>query len=199
MKTKRILIAILVMIITIFLSNKVLAVEYYEIDYTDRSDIIEKVFNEWVEEFKGEKVPEEKRITDYKWRSFHTLESNPNKIKAMITFNVTAAFDNTTWKEENTCFIEMTNVDGEYQVDYIAEEPKGYDEFLERFEEYKKENPKTVQNTQIQGQETVNNLANQEIEKMSYGIIIVCSVVLAVIVFIIVRRVFFGTGQKNIS
>lgn len=159
------------------------------IDYTDRSKIIEKAFSEWIESFKSENIPEEKRILDYEIHMIGTSESNPNKIRATVEFVITPiSKENTTWEylepkdsvwqKRNICFIEMTNVDGEYKVDYIGETPKDYDKFLERFEEYKKTQPQTVENVQIQGQKTENNLANQEIEKMSHTIMIGCSICL---------------------
>ena len=41
---------------------------------------------------------------------------------------------------------------GEYQLEYIRETPEGYDEFAQRFEEYKKTHEQEeVSNTQIQG------------------------------------------------
>ena len=42
-----------------------------------------------------------------------------------------------------------------------------------------------VENVQIQGEETDNQLANQEIEKMSNGIVIGCSVVLLIVICLV--------------
>ena len=195
---KKILSIIMILIIILAISNKVLAVEYREIDYTDRYDIITKAFSEWMDTFKSETTPENKRILDYQIGMVGTSESNENKIRATIEFKVTPfSKENTEWNyteqpesrtingrefteylDNNICFLEMTNVNGEYQIDYIAETPKGYDEFLTRFEEYKANLPKTVTTETIQGQKADTNLATPEIEKMSHGIFIGCGIVL---------------------
>ena len=208
MNMKKILSIMIIFIVTLVISNKVMAIEYREIDGTDRYDIIAKAFSEWMDTFKIENTPEDKRILDYQIGAVGTSESNKDKIKATIEFNVTPfSKENTQWnyteevetiirngeefKEsppDNICFLEMTNVDGEYQVDYIAETPEGYDEFLTRFEEYKANLPKTETTETIQGQKIENNLMNQEIKKMSDTIMIGSSIVLiAMISFIIVK------------
>ncbi len=199
---KKIFSIIMTFIVILAISNKVLAVEYREIDHTDRYDIITKAFSEWMDTFKSETTPENRRILDYQIGSVGTSESNKNKIRAHIEFRIVPfSKENTEWNysekpetimrngrefseylDRNICFLEMTNVNGEYQVDYIAETPKGYDEFLTRFEEYKANLPKTVTTETIQGQKTDTNLATQEIEKMSNGIFIGCGIVLVLTV-----------------
>lgn len=203
MRMKKMLSIIMIFIITLAISNKAMAVEYREIDYTDRSDIITKAFSEWMDTFKGEDTPENKRILDYQIGGMGISELNKNKIRATVEFKVMPfSKDKTEWnytevpekrtingqefvisQDDNICFLEMTNVNGEYQVDYIAETPKGYDEFERRFEEYKQTHPQEkVESIQIQGQEINNNLANQEIEKMSHIIVVGCSIILFMMV-----------------
>lgn len=206
---KKILSIIMISIVTLVISNSVLAVEYREIDYTDRYDIIAKAFSEWMNTFKSENILENRRILDYQIGSVGTSESNKNKIRATVEFKVTPySKENTEWNytekpetrtingrefteypDNNICFLEMTNVNGEYQVDYIDETPKGYDEFLTRFEEYKANLPKTVTTETIQGQKTDTNLATQDIEKISSGIFIGCGIVLAITAILGMRTV----------
>lgn len=201
---KKILSIIMIGIVTLVISNSVLAIEYREIDYTDRYDIITKAFSEWMDTFKSENISENRRILDYQIGSVGISESNKNKIRATVEFKVTPySKENTEWNytekpetrtingrefteysDNNICFLEMTNVNGEYQVDYIDEIPEGYDEFLTRFEEYKANLPKTVITETIQGQKTDTNLATQEIEKISNGIFIGCGIVLVVTVIL---------------
>lgn len=208
MKIKKILSMMMIFILTLVIFNKVIAIEYREIDDTDRYDIITQAFSEWMDTFKSEDSPENKRILDYQIGTVGTSESNKNKIRATIEFKVTPfSKENTQWNyteevetiiingeefeeshPDNICFLEMTNIKGKYQVDYIAETPKGYDEFLRRFEEYKVNLPKTVTTEIIQGQKTDNNLSNQKIKKMSHIIMIGCSIVLLVmIVFMMIK------------
>ena len=217
MRIKKMISIIMIFIVTIAISNKAMAVEYREIDYTDRSEIITEAFSEWIDTFKSEDTPENKRILDYQIGGMGISESNKNKIRATVEFKVTPfSKDNTEWnytevsekrtingqefvisQNDNICFLEMTNVDGEYQVDYIAETPKGYDEFERRFEEYKQTHlQEKAESIQIQGQETNNNLANREIEKMSYIIVVGCSIILFVVVgFIMIKFVKYKRNQ----
>lgn len=208
MKIKKILSIMMIFIVTLVISNKVTAVEYREIDYTDRYDIITKAFSEWMDTFKSKDTTENRRILDYQIGCVGISESNKNKIRATIEFKVIPfSKENTQWnyteelekritegKEcmesdyDNICFLEMTNVNGEYQVDYMAETPKGYEEFLTRFEEYKANLPNTVTTEAIQGQKMDSNLVNQRIDKISDIIMMGCSsVLLFTISFIIVK------------
>lgn len=199
-KLIKLTIFVTILLAIVLTSCKSYAAEQPYIDYTDRSDIILNAFSEWMETFKGENIPEEKRITDFKWSGYSTIESNPNKIRARIEFTVTPVLKENTkweysepktiekgeleikWSKTNICYLEMTNVNGEYQVDYMAETPKGYDEFTKRFEEYQQNNSQTEEVVQIQGKETENNLSNQEIEKMSNIVTVSCSTILVLVI-----------------
>lgn len=169
------------------------------IDNVDRSNIYLKAFENWIETFKSNNTPEEDRIIDYKWGGYGTDESNQEKIKATVDFTVTPYNkEHTNWyyaepkkvdyngqeftiqSEKNVCYIEMTNVNGEYQVDYISTTPKNYDKFLERFKEYKNNNSEIITTAQIQAEEPEKQLANQKIEKMSNIIWIVCAIALTI-------------------
>lgn len=209
MKVRKILL-IITFILILIITKKTLAVEYYEIDNKNRYDIIEKAFSEWMESFKSDDMEESKKIIDYKMGGMGTIESNKNKIRAYIEFTVTPfSKENTKWnytedkekriidgreiyivQNDNICFIEMTNLSGEYKVDYISQTPKGYDEFLEKFEEYKANLPKTQDTKKVQGRIEQNNLANEQIEKMSNKIFVICSfvLVLTIICMMVIRK-----------
>lgn len=166
--------------ILILFSTRVFATEYYNIDNKDRSKIFEKAFNEWIETYKGENVPEEERIIGYDFTGWGLAESNVNRIRVTLSFSVTPFSENNIWRTDNMCFLEMTNVNGEYQVDYISQIPRNYDKFLERFNEYKltaqTEEAKTDYNIDEQGIAT--NVSNTKIEQISNFIIIVCAILI---------------------
>lgn len=202
MKLKNKVFILLLGILVCLISNQVMAIEYYEIDDVDRFDVITKAFSTWMENFKKEDMPENKRILDYQIRAVGTSESNENKIRATVEFTITPVVkENTQWNyteeletrvidgrelkeayDGNICFLEMTKVNGQYQVDYIAETPKGYDAFLARFEEYKKNLPETVTTQTIQTQDIEPNQFHPEIERMSHIIVVVCLLVLVVMI-----------------
>lgn len=164
-------------------------------------------FYKWIDTFKGEDIPENRRITDYRKSTVGRYDTTPEKTEIYIQFYVTPFNkDNTEWEyseptiveyrghkiidqKKNTCFIEILNNNGEYKIDYISEKPRNYDKFLERFEQYKKENVQKEETVQVQGQNTtINLLQNQKIEKMGNMISITCILVLAVTGIIIVSK-----------
>ena len=212
MRLRRLAYSILIFIVICILSSNVWAIE----DEVDKSEIVEKAFSEWIETFKSEDVPENKRIIDYKTGTIGVREANENEIRASIEFIVTpVSEENTQWnygeaetkmvdghewvvfQPNNICYVQLKNIDGEYQVEYIGETPEGYDEFAKRFEEYKKTHEQEeVENTQIQGEETENQLANQEIEKISNTIVIGCLVILLIIMtFSIIKIVKYKRNR----
>ena len=212
MRLRRLAYSILIFIVICILSSNVWAIE----DEVDKSEIVKKAFSEWIETFKSEDVPENKRIIDYKTGTIGVREANENEIRASIEFIVTpVSEENTEWnygeaetkmidghewvvfQPNNICYVQLKNIDGEYQVEYIGETPEGYDEFAKRFEEYKKTHEQEeVENTQIQGEETENQLANQEIEKISNTIVIGCLVILLIIMtFSIIKIVKYKRNR----
>ena len=192
-----------IMIISIIsFSNIVFATE--STDSNERSKIIEDVFKEWIEGYKSEEIPENRRIIDYKLNTLGIRTISDNEYIADIEFVVTpVSIENTEWNYEepeiglweghefiwyvktNICYIRIKVENGDYQVEYMGETPEGYDEFAKRFEEYKKTHSQEVENIPIQGEETDNSLANQEIEKMSNGIVIGCSAILLVVICLV--------------
>ena len=92
MRLRRLAYSILIFIVICILSSNVWAIE----DEVDKSEIVEKAFSEWIETFKSEDVPENKRIIDYKTGTIGVREANENEIRASIEFIVTPV------SEENT-------------------------------------------------------------------------------------------------
>ena len=184
-------------------------------DSSERSKIVEDIFKEWIESYKSGETPENRRIIDYKLNTLGIRTISDNEYIADIEFVVTpVSIENTEWNygepeiglwegheviwyvKTNICYIKIKVENGNYQVEYIGETPEGYDEFEKRFEEYKKaHSQEEVENIQIQGEETDNQLANQEIEKMSNGIVIGCSVILLVVICLV--SVIVNKYRKN--
>lgn len=160
--------------------------EDYEemIDSVNREQIWKPYAEEWLEKFKSEETPIEKRITDYRLNGWGVGQNNKSKINIEFHFEVTPVDENNTeWEtpQRNQGYIEMTYLDGEFQLDYIAEYPRGYDKFLEEFEKWKEANSTTETIVIPSEIRNLNTLQEQEIDKLSTGIVTVCIGVLAVI------------------
>ena len=203
LKSKIFSIFCIMIVSVISFSNIVFATE--STDSNERSEIVEEIFKEWIESYKSDETPENRRIIDYKLNTLGIRTISDNEYIADIEFVVTpVSIENTEWNygepeiglwegheviwyvKTNICYIRIKVENGDYQVEYIGETPEGYDEFAKRFEEYKKtHSQEEVENIQIQGEETDNQLANQEIEKMSNGIAIGCSVILLVVICLV--------------
>ena len=216
MKNKVFRISIFCIIIMAIISfpNTVLAVQNYTLQ--ERNTMAEEAFKQWIETYKSEEIPENRKITGYELQSVRVGEIEENEFLANIEFVVTpVSIENTEWNysepeiivyhgheciwyaKTNMCYIRIKVENGDYQVEYIGETPEGYDEFYERFEEYKKTHSQEVENIQIQGEETDNSLANQEIEKMSNGIAIGCSIILFVIISFTIVKVIRHKSKNN--
>ena len=117
-----------------------------------------------------------------------------NKLYMYITMKITPINENnTTWsKHGDICFVVFSKINDEYVVDKISRYPDNYDKFLEKFEEYKKNNSETdkKETILIQGK-SEKNLASQEIQKISNGLIIgfgILFVISSISLIIFVRR-----------
>lgn len=179
-------------VIFILFSNSVFATEYWDKENKKRETAFKNALDSYMVTFMKEETPEEDKITNYEYSGFGIAAKGEteDKLYVNIGFHVTPTNEkNTTWnKYNNCCFATFSKVNGEYVLEKISRYPDNYDKFLERFEEYKKNNPETSESVQIQGQEITNNLANQKIEKMSNIIVIVCSIILLfMICFIIIK------------
>lgn len=171
--------------------------EENRIDNINREDTWKPIVEEWLEKFKSEETPIEKRITDYRINGYGVNANNDNEILMNINFEVTPVDENnTSWNtpRRNICYLEMTKQDGEYHLDYIDEVPKNYDKFLEEFEKWQEEN-KTVETKTVQGETTDLN-ANAKIDKMSNGIVFVCVAVIAVIVIFGIIKIVKKKNNK---
>lgn len=215
LKSKIFSIFCIMIISVISFSNIVFATE--STDSNERSEIVEEIFKEWIESYKSDETLENRRIIDYKLNTLGIRTISDNEYIADIEFVVTpVSIENTEWNygepeiglwegheviwyvKTNICYIRIKVENGDYQVEYIGETPEGYDEFEKRFEEYKKtHSQEEVENIQIQGEETDNQLANQEIEKMSNGIVIGCSIILFVIISFTIVKVIRHKGKNN--
>lgn len=167
--------------------------ENYEvrIDNVNREDIWKKEVEAWLDTFKTEETPIEKRITDYRINGYSVDYNNEEKIQIDFYFEVTPIDENNTeWNAHRELgFIEMTKIDGEYQLDYLSNEPKGYDKFLEEFEIWKKDNS-TTETVTLKGENVpLNSAQEQNINKLSTGIVAVCVGVLAVIAVLAVVKI----------
>ena len=213
-KVFRISIFCIIIMAIISFSNTVLAVQNYTLQ--ERNTMAEEAFKQWIETYKSEEIPENRKITGYELQSVRVGEIEENEFLANIEFVVTpVSIENTEWNysepeiivyhgheciwyaKTNMCYIRIKVENGDYQVEYIGETPEGYDEFAKRFEEYKKTHSQEVENIQIQGEETDNSLANQEIEKMSNGIVIGCSIILFVIISFTIVKVIRHKSKNN--
>lgn len=176
--------------ILIMISNTTFAINYNS-EHKKIEAACKLALDSYMQTFMTEDTPEEDKIKNYSY-SYYTSNETENDAKLYVTivFHVTPENkENTTWnKGISYCFTSFTKVDGEYVLDKISRYPENYDEFLERFEEYKKNNPTTIESTQMQVEEITNNLGNHEIEKMSNIIFIGCSVALvAMVTFFIIK------------
>lgn len=162
--------------------------------WDEKMDIGLETFKEWMETFKSEETPIEKRIIDYEISQSGGGETNniEDKIDMTVHFRVTPVDEeNTYWQKDyaNICFIKMSKVDGEFKVDYISDKPENYDKFLEKFEEYKKNNPTSLKTEEVQGEmETKSSEQPYEIKQISNIIIIICIIILLIVVICVAMK-----------
>ena len=189
-------------VILMLISSAVFASDYENDENKKRENAIKMALDSYMQTFMTEETPEEDRIKDYIYTGYGMSEQreNDDKLYVNISFIVTPVNeDNTTWnKHGDICFASFSKVDGEYVSYKISRYPDNYDKFLERFEEYKKNNTETKEITQVQGEEMINNLAGEEIEKMSNIIYISCSIILLVMIcFIIIKLIKKSKYKAN--
>ena len=179
--------------ILIMISNTAFATDYrYDKENKMMVETFKSALDSYIQTFMTEETPEQDRIKDYIYTGFamSSQRENDDKLYVNISFCVTPVnADNTTWNRgSNHCFASFTKVDNGYELYKISRYPDYYDEFLERFEEYKKNNPTTIENTQIQVEEITNSFSNQEIDKMSKIIFGSCSIVLLIMIIFIITK-----------
>ena len=191
-----------ILIFVISVSSSVVFADYEGIENIKIRQAINTASSEWLDTFKSEEIPVEKRITSYELVGYGISYNENGELDVSINFNVTpCSEENTVWetKGNNVGFIKFKKVDGEYEVERISEVPENYDKFLEKFEEYKSTNPEILENdTQTQsiaGKEENYN-ANETIEKISNGVFTV-SLIVGIIVGIIIILTIWKKKIKN--
>ncbi len=162
------------------------------VDNVNRDDIWQSAVKEWLDTFKSEETPIERRITDYQIGGWSPQYNNEERIKVTFYLYVIPVDENNTeWEVTERCmgFIDMIKEDGEYKVRYLSEYPEGYDKFLEEFEEWKKTHSET-ETVVTQGENVeLNSVQEQEVNKMSTGIVASCTAVLLVIGALVIFRI----------
>lgn len=153
-----------------------------------------ETFKEWMESFKSEDIPKEKRIVDYQISQYGGGANNnvEDKLEMTIYFKVTPVDEeNTYWKKEyaNICFLKMSKVDGEFKIDYISDKPENYDKFLEKFEEYKKNNSISSETKQVQGKNIQKEAELTQIKQISNVVKIVCFSIFVIVVICIFIKI----------
>lgn len=173
---KKIYSGIILFIVLMLMSNFVFATEYWEVENKKVETACKVALDSYMKTFMNDETPEEDRIKDYTFSGYGMSNGeDKNKMYMYITMNIIPLNENnTTWsKNSNICFAVFSKVNDEYVVDKISRYPDNYDKFLEKFEEYKKNNSETdkKETISIQGK-SEKNLASQEIQKISNGLII---------------------------
>lgn len=173
---KKIYSGIILFIVLMLMSNFVFATEYWEVENKKIETACKVALDSYMKTFMNDETPEEDRIKDYTFSGYGMSNGeDKNKMYMYITMNIIPVNENnTTWsKNSNICFVVFSKVNDEYVVDKISRYPDNYDKFLEKFEEYKKNNSETdkKETISIQGK-SEKNLASQEIQKISNGLII---------------------------
>ena len=162
--------------------------------WDEKMEIGLETFKDWMEAFKSEETPIEKRIVDYQISQYGGGANNnvEDKLEMTIYFKVTPVDEeNTYWKKEyaNICFLKMSKVDGEFKIDYISDKPENYDKFLEEFEEYKKNNVSPIEIEQVQGAVDPKDAEPAPIKQISNVVMIVCFSILVIVVICIFIKI----------
>lgn len=173
---KKIYSGIILFIVLMLMSNFVFATEYWEIENKKVETACKVALDSYMKTFMNDETSEEDRIKDYTFSGYGMSNGeDKNKMYMYITMNIIPVNENnTTWsKNSNICFVVFSKVNDEYVVDKISRYPDNYDKFLEKFEEYKKNNSETDKKETISVQgKSEKNLASQEIQKISNDLII---------------------------
>ena len=192
---KKIYSGIILFIVLILISNFVFATEYWEIENKKIETACKVALDSYMKTFMKDETPEEDKIKDYIFSGYGMSKGeDKNKLSMYITMKITPINENnTTWsKHGDICFVVFSKLNDEYVVDKISRYPDNYDKFLEKFEEYKKNNSETdkKETILIQGK-SEKNLASQEIQKISNGLIIgfgILFVISSISLIIFIRR-----------
>lgn len=170
--------------ILVLISNSVFAVENWNKENKKRENAFQSALSSYMQTFMTQETPEEDRIINYVYTGYCNSteegEGKEGKLTATISFIATPVNkENTTWLQQGDyCFAVFSKVDDEYVLDKISRYPDDYDEFLKKFETYKK-NQEITETTTFQG-EKQDNLAKQEIQKINNSLLIGCAILFTV-------------------
>ena len=146
-----------------------------------------------LEPYKSEDVPENERINSYKLTGYGVSDSaEEGNYSISVSFLVEPYLkENSIWKTNtsNLCYTEYKLVDGEIEIVYLSLFPKNYDKFLERFEEYKKNNTENVEIDVVKGN-TGKDLKTVQIGKMSNTVFITSGIVFTITAIYILTKHF---------
>lgn len=208
MKKTKLYISTIIIFIMLVISSHVFAVDYWDNkENKRREELFKETLASYLEQYRQEETPEEKKIISYEMIGYGLSKEETDDILAVnISFIVEPySKENTIWSNSKNminngsyiCFAKYKKVNGDYELERISDVPENYDEFLEEFEKYKANLPEETSNKTIQGKETDNSLANQEIEKISNIVFIASGTILALTVFIITLTVIKKLKHKK--
>lgn len=203
-KIKVYTILIIVFLVSL-VSTNVFAVSYWENENKKRKQLFEDTLANYLEQYMKEDTPEEKRIVSHEMSGYGISKETDDILAVHISFIVEPYVkENTIWSNSRnminngsySCYAKYKKVNGDYELERVSEEPENYDKFLEEFEKYKANLPTETSIETVQGKQASNNLANQEISKMSNEIFIGCGIVLILIVTVTIITTIRRKKQK---
>lgn len=188
-------------ILLLILSTQVFAIDEYDLGSTKRFEISQLALTELLERYKTDEVLEKERIIDYRWCGMSGgIADDQGIIKMSINFTVTPYLEeNSMWKNDfqYIAFTELSVDNKEYVVEKVFLKPENYDKFLEKFEEYQKNESETVEIQAVSAEKT-EELKTNKIEKMSNIIFVSSSIVLGIVVLIMIVNIIKKTKLWNL-
>ncbi len=197
---KKVYSIIIILSMILWVPKVVFATEFWEKENKKREQVFQSALKSYLDGFMTEETPIEDRIIGYEMNGYGISKEGESDetLNVSITFTVTPVDqNNTTWSSyRNHGFAVFSKINNEYVLDKISRYPDHYDEFLKRFEEYKKnkQEQKDTNKTQIQGKEQ-NNFESQEIQKINNQVVISFS--LLFIIASIFLLIFYKQKSKK--
>jgi len=161
-----------------------------------REEAMDQALEVLLEKYKSDEVDENERIIDYHKTGFGLGEEKDGKIDVTLGYVVTPYLENSSKWNSNysyTSFATLNNIDGEYSVESVRELPRGYDEFMDRYEEYLKSNDSESKETIVVNAENLNFENVNIIQNINFGIIGLCLVIFtfcAIFLFKNIKKLF---------
>lgn len=161
-----------------------------------RMEFAKEAFAEWMENLKSEETEENRRILSYQIGGYGYSAPDENKIVSMdISFRVEPASEISEWKNDVVyrAYIKVAeNENSEFEIKYLSDKPENWDKFLERYNEWEKENADKIEVNSVQGESEEKLVEPDEITTMSNVISIISASVFAIVVI----SVFFSIKRK---